>query len=525
MPRLSRATLSLLLLLGIVACAAYLRVYNLGSSPAWFRDEGAYAAVALSDAFPPRLGPLGVTFAGPYMTQPPLYFLLVKPLAGAFFGEEAASRPYRSLRFVNVIFGLAALVLTYGLARAVSSRSVSLLAVAVFACHPDIILYHRMILPYNLLQVWVVGAAWSLLSSFTRPRHLLFACLFSALASVTVYYGAVAPVIVVAVAFLARLPGRRMSLLALIPLPVMLLFLAFMGGGAFFDDFRALWRDAAPGSFYTTFIRYWDACRVSLLVPAGVAGLFLISHRGRRLVLLAFVFALGHAFLRRESTYTSHVPYPLCPLYPFLAVGAAQLLAVSFHSFTAGARRIGLEACPSSWPRERVGALITGLCAIALAAGLSCYFTWQIRMSVSFAKVNFDTPLRHSMVANVHHTRSVAAYLGARVSSGDLVIADQVFWPLLPCRVTNAPQVAAYRGVMAASDFYRYGFSTERFAYSPTPDGARYLVEDERLRLRLREFPDGAEGAVLVECRGKGWRQALRLGEYVVWENPEPPTR
>ena len=216
--------------------------------------------------------------------------------------------------------------------------------------------------------------------------------------------------------------------------------------------------------------------------------------------------------LRRASTWIPAVPYPLCPLYPFLVIGAAQGVETGGRALAKGASRLTGE-------NERLGVLARG--AVWATLGLSAVYLlyWQVSTTRHFARYDFITPLRHSMVANPYDTREVASYINERVTESDLVIADQIFWPLLQARVTNPPQLIAYRGAIARSDFYRYPISQSRFAYSPELSGARYFVEDTRLRNRKIDPPDSAEYAILLEASSQ-WRLRLELGEYRVWENP-----
>jgi hypothetical protein len=205
-------------------------------------------------------------------------------------------------------------------------------------------------------------------------------------------------------------------------------------------------------------------------------------------------------------------------------MGAAQALLSGFAAFRNSLIALVADSLPGRLPRERLGALAGGGATCGLVALLVFYFSWQHESSWRFALTDFtETPLRHSMVASVPQTRELAAHINDSTTPDDLVIADQVFWPLLHCRVANVPQIVAYRGIVAPSDFYRYRFPKGRFAYSPDLADARFHVEDLRLRARLIDPPDSAEGAVLLECR-ETWRLRLELGqypyEYRLWENP-----
>jgi 4-amino-4-deoxy-L-arabinose transferase-like glycosyltransferase len=123
--------LTLLLLFGL---AAFFRVYGLGGRDLW-TDEAWVALAALKDT------PQAALAAG--QSTPPLYMLTVWSLVQVAGSGEAV------LRSLSLFFGLGTLILFWPLARALASRSASLLGLALVAFSPIMVYYAKELKQYS----------------------------------------------------------------------------------------------------------------------------------------------------------------------------------------------------------------------------------------------------------------------------------------------------------------------------------------------------------------------------------------
>ncbi|MBI4795693.1 MAG: glycosyltransferase family 39 protein [Deltaproteobacteria bacterium] len=123
--------LTLLLIFGL---AAFFRVYGLGGRDLW-TDEAWVALAALEST------PQAALAAG--HSTPPLYILTVWALAQVVGSSEAV------LRSLSFFFGLGTLALFWPLARALTSRSGSLLGLAMVAFSPIMVYYAKELKQYS----------------------------------------------------------------------------------------------------------------------------------------------------------------------------------------------------------------------------------------------------------------------------------------------------------------------------------------------------------------------------------------
>jgi hypothetical protein len=123
-----------LALLVIFGLAVFFRVYDLGGRDLW-TDEAWVALAALKGTPPAALA------AG--HSTPPLYMLSVWALAQIAGGSESV------LRSLSLVFGLGTLALFWPLARALTSLSASLLALALVAFSPIMVYYSKELKQYS----------------------------------------------------------------------------------------------------------------------------------------------------------------------------------------------------------------------------------------------------------------------------------------------------------------------------------------------------------------------------------------
>ena len=253
-PKLIAASLLLAVLLLV---GGYLRLKNLENSPRWFRDEGTYWAVAHSMAHSetPRVGPLEVTYVSPYMTHPPLSFLL----GSLWLRWGPAGEGLKGYRQFNALLGVVSLALMFWLGCCVGGLRLAVLAALLGTLETTNLQFHRMGFPYNLYQVEALAVFLLVVFYLDDPRtkRLLPAVVVASFAAITVYY-AVALWFVVGLAIISERRWRQIPALALLPLPLVILLAASATahGEGFWMDLARFREKSGAGDLATT-LRHW----------------------------------------------------------------------------------------------------------------------------------------------------------------------------------------------------------------------------------------------------------------------------
>ncbi len=177
----------------VLALAVVLRVREAARTPLWF-DELFTLHMAKLD-LPGTLALL------PSDIHPPVPTLLV-----SLWVAIGGTAPLW-LKSLPLLFGVLALLATYGFARSLFGRAVALLATLLLALHPAHIYFSQELRGYGLLTLALLGAAWSAWEwgRTGRTRFAVGWALAGALAAWTHYLSAV----VLALLAVAGLPGAR----------------------------------------------------------------------------------------------------------------------------------------------------------------------------------------------------------------------------------------------------------------------------------------------------------------------------
>ncbi len=498
---------ALVILALICLMSFHFRTHRLDESPGWFVDEGLYFEVTqrLGRA-ELQMGAVNVTFVGPYMTHPPLYFGLAHFFL-SLFGDDM-----HHFRMFNALLGVLATLLCFLLGMEAERRMtgdeegrrrgefLGLLAAFFFAIHPDAVMYNRMGLPYNLYMIQVIlTSLFALL--YLRKRTfswLLAACLTAASALITVYY-AIAIIPFLLAVTLAVGKKHHLWALAVIPIPLVL-FLGLMGLShtpGFLEDWRAMRGAAASGSLYNLLSHYADFFQTGLSYIAGLAGLLLIRRKKAGLLIFLLAFLLLHIVLRKADTIIRFIHYPVIPLLPLVAVGCAALTLYFKDKI--------LEGSPAG----------LFLIAVVLASWLAL---GQTRHGVHG---RFVTTMEFGVSRNLQDTMQMGRFAASQVSQDDLVLASPTLWSLLPCHKADLAQSAAWNGEKAS--FYQYHFPPERFLFSPSLEHARLVILDHfTTQVEAAKDDDPIHGPVSRRIRKvrADWKRIYHLGEYEIFLNP-----
>jgi hypothetical protein len=133
-------------LAGVLAVAAGLRLYRLDAQSLWY-DEGI-SAYQLTRDF------LGILQAAAGDTHPPLYYWTLKVWSGAFGLSEWG------LRSLSAVGGVATVLLTWVIGRALLGAGAALLAALLLAVSPLAVYYSQETRMYGLVPALALSAVW-----------------------------------------------------------------------------------------------------------------------------------------------------------------------------------------------------------------------------------------------------------------------------------------------------------------------------------------------------------------------------
>jgi uncharacterized membrane protein len=354
---------------GIVAVAAVLRFWHLGSQGFWY-DEAVTAALLRG-----RLADVMPTVTRSEST-PPLYYLLAWGWVRVFGHSEAG------LRSLSAVAGLATVPAAFGAARALAGARIGLIAAALVAVNPFLIWYSQEARAYALLALTSTLALWM----FARarqdptPRRLFAWGLAASLALCTHYFSAFALV----PEALLLLADRRASL-GWRALPLLLAgstAVALMGMASTQHREHHLWFTLLPlrvriGQIASQSLVGFDPPATSLAMAAGTAAvaaaLGLLALRAgrseRRAAAVVATVAAGAilvpvalAMAGEDFLNTRNVTAGVVPLAVLVAIGA-------------GTRRAGL----------------LGVTAVAVLAVVSVAMVWAMATQPAGQRAHWRT--------------------------------------------------------------------------------------------------------------------------------------
>jgi|GEM_PF-547298 len=498
--------IAIVALLAIVLYTSWnYRTKRLLESPGWFRDEGSYIEMArqLGKARL-KMGAVNITFVGPNMTHPPLYFAALN----LFF--KLGKPDMYHFRLFNALLGVISTLLIFVLgceagtkdsqkdAPPLSALVLGLLGAFFFAIHPDAVLYNRMGLPYNLYQLEALVVAFFSLR-YLRTREFFWclgACIVASASLLTVYYSVVFIPFLFLVILLQK-KSRHLWALGCVPIPL-IIFMAYMAHNApgFWEDIRALRSAAGTGSLYVTLYHYHDFFHTGLSYFLGFIGLLFIRRKKAGVFLFLLYLFMIHIVLRRKDTIIRFIHYPVIPILPFVALGIAALTLFLLYRL------------------KSLSPVALFLIPVVLGSYLSIN---QVRHGIWG---RFPTPLEFGMTKNTQDNFAVGKFLKANTEPTDLVITTSVLWSLIDTRTANIPQSQAYEGKKV--EFYMHPFPRERFLFPPALKNARFVVLDSFTDLWKDKPADPIHGPLCeaVLKIEKNWEPVYTRGEYRVYQNP-----
>ncbi|NLF76376.1 MAG: hypothetical protein GX573_11810, partial [Chloroflexi bacterium] len=346
-----------LLLVAIVAFAAYLRLANLRDNPGWYTDEATHLEIA-RHAAEGRTQYMAFNQTTLLVARMPVFPWLISRAMLAFdlYGADSIL----AARTLSALLNTLAVVLLYAVARTAtrrepSGRALALVAAALLATSKSAVVLSRIAFSYNLLAVLVLIMVWGLwlyLDSSRRRWLALAACAIGAgIMSDLLALNLLVPF---AVVILSRRPRDLLWSvpLALVPFGIYAAASLLTVPDAFLYDLRFTLGRMGAGSFimqvpnvlinFVAFVMLLDIW----LLP-GVVGLFLL--RPPRFQRLALLICWLMIIALQRTVGLSHLSfYYFISVLPLLVLGTAALIVRGVPFLTATVSG-GLRAVFSSW--------------------------------------------------------------------------------------------------------------------------------------------------------------------------------
>jgi hypothetical protein len=503
-PRIA-AYLEGVLLLLILALAAYLRLANLADNPGWYTDEGANLMMAQS------LAEGGVRYMAVnrsilLFARMPLFECLLAGLLRTVGGGLL------TLRAFTAALGLVTVLLSYAVIRRAeggSDHALPLLVALAMAVYPTAVVYSRFGFTYNLLPpliLLVELGLWEAISNSRRGGLVLAALAIGLGIASDVMFAAVAlPVVLVVLAHNPRDVWWTLPLMVL-PLSIYAGVMLLTDPAAFLFDLRFT-LDRVGGQplaeqIHTIGLNARMMVEQDLwFAPAMIGLVMLRPKRLSRLSLLLFLLPL--VMMARTFPLYSLSRYYLIPLLPFVALGMAALVRYGVPAiFTLTSDLPGQWR----WPGYALAAL---LAALLLSPLLST--TGLLMQQV---QTGFVTPI-DPFLLNPHDSRLAADYVNAHSAPTDLVIASPGLAWRIQARTADFQMAVAAAG--QDTPHVPGDLPPDRWVYDPRLEEARYVVVDNLWRSwAASDVPGVAEMMETVT----GWEVAFQSGEIIVYRSP-----
>jgi 4-amino-4-deoxy-L-arabinose transferase-like glycosyltransferase len=487
-------------LLIILILAAYLRLANVVTNPAWYTDEGTHLDIA-RQLLQGQVQYLAINQSWLLVSRLPLFELLLAALA------RINGVNMETLRVLTGSLGVVTVAILYGVLRRIKpapERWLPLLAALLLAIYPPSVLYSRFGFSYNLLaplMLIVLLALWEY--TLSRSKRWL------AVASISIGLGTLCDLwmlVVLAPFVLIVLLRRWRDLLwcvplALLPFGFYVIVMSIVAPSAFWFDLRfvlsrlnqlPLDRQVATLAQNVTVLASQDAW-----MWLGLIGLVLLRPARLRGIAIA-LFAVPLVLLGRTTVLFHLSFYYLIPLLPFVALGVASVI------------RYGVP-CVVGWilkppQADRVMALV----ALIIAAILSI----STATLIDQVRTGFQTSIE-AFLLNPADAVQAAQYINAQTQIDDVVIASPTLAWALNTNVADMQMPLAYEG--HATPHLPADVPADRWAFDPAYQQARFVVVDNLWHNWA--VPNVAGVAEMVQ-EVEPWPVVFRAGEVVVYQNP-----
>ncbi|CAG0936831.1 hypothetical protein TFLX_05727 [Thermoflexales bacterium] len=493
----------------ILLLAAYLRLANVATNPAWYTDEGTHLEIA-GQLLTGRAQYLAINQPWLLVSRLPLFEGLLASVA-RFNGVSM-----ETLRLLTGSLGVVTVGLLYAVVRQISrDRSLAVLAAGLLAIYPPAVLYSRFGFSYNLLAplllLCLLGTAKY---AVCGSKHWL------AVASLSIGLGTLSEVwmfVLFAPFMLIVLICNWRDLLWSLPLALLPFggYAAIMLATApqiFLFDVRFVLSRVNQLPLDRQVATIWQnvstLCAQDVWMIAGPIGLLRLKSPRVRWIGLA-LFAIPFVLLGRTTALFSLSFYYLIPLLPWVALGVASLIRYGVPWLSRRLLR-RIHALVEVEQSARIN-WFNLLVAIPLAIILLISTVGLVRQ----VRDGFHTDIDGFLLDPIA-VQSTAAFVNGQVVASDRVIASPTLAWLLKAQVADMQMPLAYQG--RATPHLPADIPPDRWAFDPSVEQARFVIVDNLWRNWA--VPNVAGVADMLQ-EIERWPIVLRSGELVVYQNPE----
>lgn len=512
--RLSKVT-DIVLLLLILALAAYLRLYNITDNPGWFSDEGSNLDIA-QHIVHGQMQYMALGQSTLLVSRMPIFEGLLALLLSAFGGGIT------TLRTLTGVLGVISVGLLYIVVRRLGKHLsiLALLAALLLAIFPQAVLYSCFGFSYNLLTALLLLALIGLLEHISAHRRaglLLAAVAFGVGTISDLWMLSMIPVFVIVVAF-SHPRDLLWSLPALAaPFAIYSALMLLTVPNAFLYDLRfVLFRVSNLSLFdqvQNVALNYTTLIAQDGWMLAGVLGIFLLHPTRLRLITIVCFF-LPLIFIGRTVALYSLSLYYMIPLLPLIALGVAALVYYGTiylwqmfrEDFQSSIEQIRL---PERWQRS-----IQSVIAVSLIIALVVTpFVISLSLTINNVRNGFPTAIDPFLI-RVSDAIQVAQFINTHARSDDLVIASPAIAWQFQTRTADFQMAIAATG--RATPHFPADIPTPRFVFDPRFEHARYVVIDN---LWLNWGAVNVPGVSEMMRKVETWPLVFESGAIRVYEN------
>ncbi len=488
----------LILLLFIVALAAYLRFFNLAANPGWFSDEGTHLEIA-HHILDGRTQYFAINQSTLLFARLPLFEWLLAGSMRLLGGNILA------LRGLTATLGTGSVFLLYVVTNSLSrDRWLGLTAALMLAIYPQAILYSRLGFSYNLLTPLLLLTLWGLGKmligeSPDKKRWL-------AMAAVAVGFGLLTDLAMISIALLLALVvlwhnwrnAWWSGILAAAPLTTFVIFNLLTNRTAFlFDLAYTLTRLGGRSPLDQAYLAVENYTRLitgDSWIAFALVGVWLVRPLPwRNLILLALgipLLMLGRTVPLVELSY-----YYISWLLPLIALGAAVIVRSGWSYL--------LNGFQSRW----VGGVVT-VVVIGLPLAMSIWLT------AGRVQNQFGTVIDRFLLNGADVT-AVTNFINGRFREEDMVIASPAVGWRITANTADFQMAVAVNGL--ETPHFPPDIPSDRWVFQPRFSCAHYVVIDDLWRNWAVVHVAGLTETVRsVEM----WPEVFRSGTIVVYKNP-----
>ena len=487
-----RRPLTLLALVAILLLAAYLRLANVATNPAWYTDEGTHLDIA-RHLLAGRIQYLAINQSWLLVSRLPLFEMLLAALASVWGVSMETLRLLTGSLGTITVFLL--FLMVYHLQR---DRVLALLAALLLALYPPAVLYGRFGFSYNLLAPLMLSAVWGL-SVYTQSRSKRWLGVSGpsiGLGTISDVWAFVLLVPLVVLVLFRHWRDVIWSLpLALLPFVIYAAIMLLAAPQAFLFDLHfvlsRLNQLALAQQVQTLWQNITTLATQDVWLLLGAIG-WLLSRRPVRWVVASFVF-IPIVLLGRTTALFSLSYYYMIPLFPLVVLGVASLIANLIRRFRA-------------WSVPLAFVIVV---SISLPLSIS---TWSL---ISQVQAGFSTDIA-GFLLDPASAQQAAQFVNQRVPPDELVIASPTLTWLLQARVADMQLPSAYRG--RATPHFPADIPADRWAFAVDYHQARFVIVDN---LWHNWAVPNVPGVANMLSEIEAWPLVFRSGAVTVYQNPE----